>query len=124
MNGETSLRGRRVLVVEDEMMIAMLAQDMLEEFECVVVGPAHTVDSALTLAHGDGIDIALLDVNLSGQPVHQVADALRDKGVPMVFSTGYGEQGLRPQDRGSPVLQKPFRSADLAVALQEALKPR
>ncbi len=118
----SSLSGRRVLVVEDEMMIAMLAQDMLEELGCAVIGPAHTLETALPLV-SEGIDCALLDVNLAGQPVHEVADALRAKGVPMVFSTGYGEQGLRPEDRGSPVLQKPFRSAELAVALEKALAP-
>jgi CheY-like chemotaxis protein len=116
------LTGRRVLVVEDEMMIAMLVEDMLAELGCRVVGPAHALDDALVLARSEhGIDAALLDVNLAGQPVFAVADALREKGVPAVFSTGYGDAGLRDVDRGAPVLQKPFRAGDLARALTEAL---
>ena len=116
------LAGRRVLVVEDEMMIAMLVEDMLAELGCAVVGPAHALDAALALARTEAqIDAALLDVNLAGQPVFAVADALREKGVPAIFSTGYGDAGLRDVDRGAPVLQKPFRAGDLARALTEAL---
>ena len=123
---ETSaLVGRRILVVEDEMMIAMLVEDMLAELGCSVVGPAHALEAALNLARTEqGIDAALLDVNLGGQPVFAVADALREKGVPAIFSTGYGDAGLRDVDRGSPVLQKPFRAHDLAKALNEALGVR
>ena len=116
------LAGRRILVVEDEMMIAMLVEDMLLELGCTVVGPAHGLAEALALAQSEpGLDAALLDVNLGGQPVFPVADALREKGVPAIFSTGYGDAGLRDIDRGSPVLQKPFRAGDLARALGEAL---
>ena len=122
MSDPTALKGRRVLVVEDEMMIAMLVEDMLAELGCAVVGPAHALDAALSLARSeDGLDAALLDVNLAGQPVFAVADALREKGVPAIFSTGYGEAGLRDIDRGAPVLQKPFRAGDLARALNQAL---
>ena len=117
-----TLVGRRILVVEDEMMIAMLVEDMLAELGCSVVGPAHALDVALNLARTEqGIDAALLDVNLGGQPVFAVADALREKGVPAIFSTGYGDDGLRDVDRGSQVLQKPFRAGDLAKALSAAL---
>jgi CheY-like chemotaxis protein len=113
--------GCRVLVVEDEAMIAMLVEDMLADLGCAVVGPAHGLDEALALV-GDGrMDAALLDVNLAGQPVFALADALREKGVPMIFSTGYGDAGLREVDRGAPVLQKPFRSQDLARALSQIL---
>ena len=122
MGESAALQGRRVLVVEDEMMIAMLVEDMLAELGCAVVGPAHALDAALDLARNEGgIDAALLDVNLAGQPVFAVADALREKGIPAVFSTGYGEAGLRDVDRGAPVLQKPFRAGDLARALNQAL---
>jgi CheY-like chemotaxis protein len=122
MSEPSALKGRRVLVVEDEMMIAMLVEDMLSELGCAVVGPAHALDAALSLARSEhGIDAALLDVNLAGQPVFAVADALRAKGVPAIFSTGYGEAGLREIDRGAPVLQKPFRAGDLARALNQAL---
>jgi CheY-like chemotaxis protein len=120
---ETShLKGRRILVVEDEMMIAMLVEDMLGELGCVVVGPANTLAEALELAGTESdLDAALLDVNLGGQPVFPVADAIRAKGVPSIFSTGYGDAGLRDVDRGAQVLQKPFRVGDLARALSAAL---
>jgi CheY-like chemotaxis protein len=123
MTGNEILQGRRVLVVEDELMIAMLVEDMLADLGCSVVGPAHELASALELAKGGGIDAALLDVNLAGQPVFPVADALRARGVPSIFSTGYGEAGLRDVDAGAPVLQKPFRAGDLARALTAALSP-
>ena len=77
---------------------------------------------ALDLARSEsGLDAALLDVNLAGQPVFPVADALREKGVPAIFSTGYGDAGLRDVDRGAPVLQKPFRAGDLARAADSAV---
>ncbi len=124
MDGSVSFAGRRVLVVEDEMMIAMLVEDMLADLNCVVVGPAHTVETAMALASGDTeIDAALLDVNLGGRPVFDIADALRARGVPMIFSTGYGQSGLREIDRDSAVLQKPFRANELSAALQTALAP-
>jgi CheY-like chemotaxis protein len=95
---------------------------MLAELGCAVVGPAHALDDALKLARTElGLDVAVLDVNLGGQPVFAVADALREKGVPAIFSTGYGDAGLREIDRGSQVLQKPFRAGDLAKALNAAL---
>ena len=123
MIGNEKLQGRRVLIVEDELMISMLVEDMLSDLGCTVVGPAHELAAALALANGsEQIDAALLDVNLGGQSVFPVADALRARGVPSVFSTGYGEAGLREVDRGAPVLQKPFRAGDLARALHEALK--
>jgi len=100
---DQAFKGRRVLVVEDEMMIAMLVEDMLMELGCSVVGPAHAVNEALALACADqALDAALLDVNLAGEPVFAVA------------------ADLRAVDRGSPVLQKPFRAGDLARALGEA----
>jgi CheY-like chemotaxis protein len=120
-----TLNGRRVLVVEDEMMIAMLIEDMLADLGCDVVGPAHALDAALDVVLTEtALDVALLDVNLAGQPVYAVADALRAKGVPTIFCTGYGDVGLREVDRGAPVLQKPFLAGDLASALTLALTPR
>jgi len=122
MSKNDILKGCRVLVVEDETMIAMLVEDMLADLGCVVVGPAHDLGTATALAGGgEAIDAALLDVNLAGRPVFALADMLRARGVPMVFATGYGEGGLREIDAAAPVLQKPYRAADLARALGEAL---
>ena len=123
MDENQALRGRRVLVVEDEMMIAMLVEDILADFGCVVVGPAHRLEEAMKLVNIEPrIDVALLDVNLAGEPVFTLADALRAKGVPTIFATGYVDAGLREADQGAPVLQKPFRASELAAALAEALR--
>ncbi|HEV2362841.1 MAG TPA: response regulator [Caulobacteraceae bacterium] len=112
---------RRVLVVEDEAMIALLIEDMLSDLGCAVIGPAYGLDEGLELARRAGpVDAALLDVNLAGQPVYAIADELRAKGVPMIFSTGYGDAGLREVDRGVPVVRKPFRAEELAKALELA----
>lgn len=122
MSGNDALTGRRVLVVEDEPMIAMLAEDMLADLGCAVVGPAHDLHAAMVLAASAAtIDVALLDVNLAGKPVFALADLLRTKDVPMIFATGYGEDGLREADASVPVLQKPYRTTDLARALAQAL---
>jgi CheY-like chemotaxis protein len=113
------LDGLRVLVVEDEMMVSMLIEDMLTDLGCTIVGPASRLEEAMQLAREAQLDCAVLDVNLGGQPIFPVADLLREKGAPFAFATGYGDAGLRDVDRGSPVLQKPFREADLARVLGE-----
>lgn len=113
----SNLAGLRVLVVEDEMMVSMLIEDMLEDLGCKVVGPASRLDEALALAGEAELDCAVLDVNLGGQSIFPLADLLRAKGAPFAFATGYGDAGLRDVDKGSPVLQKPFRETDLARVL-------
>ena len=113
------LAGLRVLVVEDEMMVSMLIEDMLTDLGCIVVGPAARLDEAIALAESEQIDCAVLDVNLGGQPIFPLADILRAKGAPFAFATGYGDAGLRDVDKGSLVLQKPFRDTDLAPILGE-----
>jgi len=115
------LSNRRVLVVEDEMMIAMLIEDMLEEFGCTLVGPATTVSRALDLIAKENVEIAVLDLNLDGQDTYAIADALRQKSVPFIFATGYGSTGLRQEYGNRPVLQKPFQAQALESALAGAL---
>lgn len=125
MSSERDFAGQRVLLVEDEAMITLLLEDMLSDLGCEVVGPADNVDAAMALARGDTpIDAAILDVNLAGRQVYEVADTLRAKGVPIVFSSGYGPGHLREVDRDAPVLGKPFRLQDLAAALRRALSPQ
>ena len=111
------LSGLRILVVEDEMMVSMLIEDMLTDLGCTVVGPAARLDEAIALADAETLDCAVLDVNLGGQPIFPLADILRAKGTPFAFATGYGDAGLRDVDKGTPVLQKPFRESDLARVL-------
>lgn len=122
MSETAHLTGLRVLVVEDEMMVAMLIEDMLSDLGCTVVGPASRLEDAMEIARSAEIDCAVLDVNLGGQSIFPLADMLRAKGAPFAFATGYGDAGLREVDRGSPVLQKPFRESDLARVLGELRK--
>ena len=118
MNDNSTLNGLKVLVVEDEMLVSMLVEDMLSDLGCTVVGPAAELEEAMSLAQSADIDLALLDVNLGGKPIFPVADALKARGVPFAFASGYGEAGLTEDHRGAAVLQKPFREADLAKALR------
>ena len=118
----TGLEGRRVLIVEDESLVAMLLETILEDMGCVPIGPVGTIDEALDiLAQDTALDIALLDVNVAGREVFPVAEALSKKGVPFVFSTGYGEGGLGDAWRGHPTVQKPFTEAAIRDALRKAL---
>ena len=115
------LLNRKVLVVEDEMMIAMLIEDMLDEFGCKLVGPATNVPRALELIGKESIAVAVLDLNLDGKDTYAIADALQRKNVPFIFATGYGSTGLRQEYGNRPVLPKPFQARDLEAALTEAL---
>ena len=112
--------GRRVLIVEDESLVAMLLETILEDMGCVPVGPAATVDEGLRMA-SEPVDAALLDVNVAGRQVFPIAQALKDRGVPFVFSTGYGEGGLPDEWRGHSTLQKPFTEAAVRDALMTAM---
>ena len=99
------------------MLVSMLLEDMLADFGCSVVGPVPSLSEAMSLAKEAAIDAAVLDVNLGGDPIFPVADALKARGVPFVFASGYGRGGLSDAHRDAPVLQKPFRQADLERAL-------
>lgn len=114
----TALSSLKVLVVEDEALVSMLVEDMLTDLGCTIVGPAAEIEEALRLAGSAEIDAALLDVNLGGRPIFPVADALKARGVPFAFASGYGEAGLTEDHRGATVLQKPFREADLRRVLE------
>ena len=115
------LSGRRVLVVEDEIIVSWLLEDMLADLGIVVVGPAACVKQALAMIDGEAIDAAVLDVNLNGQPSYPLADALAARGVPFVFSTGYATNSLPDGYRTVPTLQKPFHRSELADALATVL---
>ena len=116
------LTGRRVLVVEDESLVAMLLETILEDMGCIPVGPAANIDDGLAMAtDGLHLDAALLDVNVAGRQVFPVAEALKARGVPFVFSTGYGEGGLPDEWRGQATIQKPFTEAAVRDALMKAM---
>ena len=117
-----ALQGRRVLVIEDESLVAMLLETILDDMGCTVVGPESNIDDGLRAATTEGaLDAALLDVNVAGREVFPVAEALKARGVPFVFSTGYGEAGLPDHWRGHPTIQKPFTEIAIRDALMKAL---
>ena len=115
------LSGRRVLVVEDEALVAMLLEDMLSDLGCEVLGPVMRVAEALDhIAANARIDVAVLDVNLAGERSVRIAEALRARAVPFVICTGY-DGGIDEAWRDRPLLRKPFLSRDIEAALREAL---
>lgn len=111
------LHGKKVLIVEDEALIAMLFEDILEDTACEIVGPAMNVRQAMELAGAAEIDVAVLDVNLNGESSFPVAALLQSRGVPLVFSSGYGSQGLPPEWQDRPTLPKPFTSDEVVDTL-------
>ena len=113
----TDSAGLKVFVVEDETIVAMLLEQMLEELECEVAGVAGQLNIAMELARSVDAQVAILDLNLSGQRVDPVAEILAERKVPFIFASGYGEDGLSPEWRGRPVLPKPFRLDQLRDAL-------
>ena len=109
---------RKILIVEDDLMIFMLLEQLLVELGFEAVGPATRFEVALDMATTAQIDAAILDVNLNGKESYPVAVALQQRGKPFIFATGYGPRGVREEFRHVPVLQKPFRLLDLDSALR------
>jgi CheY-like chemotaxis protein len=111
---------KRVLIVEDELMIRMLLADMLSELGLSIAAEAARLDEALEAARNAELDVAILDVNLGGEPICPVADALGARGIPFVFATGYGERALPAKHQDRPTLKKPFQLENLRRALESA----
>lgn len=124
MNDAVSLNGLRLLVVEDETMIAMMLEDMLDTLGCVVVDVAGTLTRGLDLASDEklSLDGAILDVNLGGEKVYPVAERLAARGVPFIFCTGYGLGGLAADFAHVPTLAKPYMQGDLENILVSLLR--
>ena len=121
MTESAELQGLRVLVVEDEFLVAMDIEAMLRDLACEVVGPIGNLASALQAAREERLDLALLDANLGGEPVTTVAEALIARAVPIVFCTGYQGENLCSRYPATSTLMKPFQPADLRAALERAL---
>jgi DNA-binding response OmpR family regulator len=121
-NGEgPPIANRHILIVEDEMMIAMLLEDLLRSYGCRVVGPVSRVKTAVDLASSEPIDAAILDLNVAGEVVYPVADALAARGIPFLFVTGYQTSAISPTYQGRPTLQKPFKPQALKQTLHAIL---
>jgi DNA-binding NtrC family response regulator len=116
------LAGLRILVVEDELFVAMALEEILQLAGCVVIGPILRVANAVLVARDAEIDVALLDVNLAGEFVFPVAEALMERRIPFVLMTGYARSGVPPEYADRPALAKPFRSDAVLGALAAAAK--
>ena len=116
-----ALDGKRVLLVEDEAIIAMTAEDMLEELGCETAAVASSLAEAMEAVGSVSFDVALLDINLNGAESLPVAARLREMGLPFVFTTGYGAAGSGPEYRDVPLVTKPYQIADLERAIEAAL---
>ena len=112
---------RRALVAEDSLLILLALEMLLELHHVAIVSQASTVTEAMTLAQAGGFDIAILDINLHGEMVFPVADLLLQRGVPVIFTTGYAPgETLPPRFAGSPCVQKPYDPDALMVLVEQA----
>lgn len=110
-----------MLVVEDEMIIALVIEETLLDLGAEIVGPASRLDAALRLASEAPIDAAILDVNIRGGNAYPVADILAERGIPFVFCSGYSDWALEERHRGRPRLTKPYNSKELADRVLQLL---
>jgi CheY-like chemotaxis protein len=118
----SALRDRRILVVEDEYLIAMMLRDGLEDVGSVVVGPVPSVEKAIkTIAADPNIDAAILDINLGGVMAYPVAETLIDRNIPFVFTSGYEDDMLRGRFPNIRNCHKPYLFPDMEEALTAAL---
>ncbi len=123
MSVTEDFQGLRVLVVEDDSLICLLFEDMLMDLGCNVVAAACDFKRASELAQGqENIDVAILDVNLGGRLVFPIADILAARGIPFLFATGMGTDGLPSAWQGHCSVQKPMTTASLCAALGRAVR--
>lgn len=120
MGSSEELADLKVFVVEDEALVAINLEDMLADLGCAGVVLAMRMEQALEAIDGLDADVAILDVNLAGQPVFPVAERLAERGTPIVFATGYGRAGLPSEWQSRPVLQKPYTMGEVAESLRKA----
>ena len=112
---------KRALLVEDEGVVALLIESMLGELGYQVLGPVPRLSKAVKVAQDEAFDIAILDVNLNGLSSFPIANVLADKNIPYLFATGYGRRGIPAELSDTVVLQKPFRTKQLAKAIDDAI---
>jgi CheY-like chemotaxis protein len=117
------LSGRRIFLVEDELLVAMALEATLQDFGAVVIGPIGRVKQAVQVAREDPMDAAVLDVNLAGERVFPVADVLAARRIPFVFYTGYGQEVLPAHYRTRPILSKTSTTNALLSAMNQLFQP-
>jgi CheY-like chemotaxis protein len=107
----------RTIVVEDEPLVRLMTEDILIAAGCLVVAAASSLNEALTQIGAMEFDLAVLDINLAGTEVYPAAELLRSKGTPIIFVTGYGRRGVQDAWHACPILQKPFSTRDIELAI-------
>jgi len=120
-SGPIDLKGARVLIVEDAVLLALELETGLSDAGAQVIGPAYELEEAMALLDQE-IDAAVLDANLNGRSVIPVAEVLKGRSVPFVFATGYGEAGGPPADFDAPIIRKPYDVTQVAAAVAELLR--
>ncbi len=115
--------GARILLVEDDTMIAVLIESLLLGLGYVVVGPASRLDRALSLARDEPLNGAILDVNIRGGTVFPVAELLRARQIPFILASGYGDWALPADLQGQARLTKPFTADELQARVTALLTP-
>lgn len=118
----SALAGKRVLIVEDEMLVALLIEDFMAELGCSTVGPCGSVAMALDAIQTETFDLAVLDVNLAGEMVYPVAEILAEKRIPFLFLSGYGDEAVPAGHSDWRVCAKPFRGDELASMMLAVLE--
>jgi CheY-like chemotaxis protein len=117
-----SVSGKRILIVEDEALVAMLVEDIVEDLGGIPIGPASTIEKGLSLALSESIDAAVLDVNIRGESIGPVARLLSERRIPIVVTSGYGAQANLDGVAADVIFEKPFDADQLANALVELTK--
>jgi DNA-binding LytR/AlgR family response regulator len=124
MEAAATLQGRRILVIDDDFLVAMVVVGFLEEAGAEIHGPIGQADEAIAFikANGTAIDGAVLDVNLHGSNSYPVADALAERGIGFVFATGYGADAVDGDYQKYPRCEKPFNEVSLIGTLAKAIR--
>jgi DNA-binding NtrC family response regulator len=118
-----NLAGKRVLIIEDESLIGMVLTDYLTDAGCIPIGPAQNLERALALIREEMFDAALVDGNLAGRSVDEIAVALTQRRMPFAFVTGYGREALPIGFQDAMIVEKPFTQDQVIGALERLLSP-
>src|SRR5438105_539813 len=114
---------KRILLLEDELLIAMQLELLIEDFGCAIVGPVASCPAALYLLKSEEIDAAILDLVVRDEHCDSVADELDANGIPWALSTACDVSVLDPRYRSVPLVAKPFMESEVRLILQELLNP-
>lgn len=123
MTAANDCKGCRVLVVEDEIMIAVMIEDVLTDLGCEMLGPVSKLDTAMRLAQEESFDAAILDVTIRGGQIFPVAELLLARSVPFAFASGYDEWALPESLKGQRRLRKPFIQSELEDVIRALCEP-